>query len=288
MRPSNKKIKIAVYSLLAIFAVFLGYIEYKNQDSLQGFLLNLATELIGAVFIFVLIEFFFIDKDEEIYDRVISLEKAVQNKSFTWDGEIDFDLDTYLQGAKELFIVGYNLQGLLKHLESVLPEAIMKGLKAKILTLDLDHKSTNPAYQLTFNTQRAEVDKGSVLEESIAEVEKGTPPNSMVYAASKALVSILSVEEALASAKKVRGTYEHRTLSWVPSCSMIIIVNKRGLGKAKIVYNPPSEYRIGSEPLIWKKLGLKLDEEIDAEKFKYFKCHFDLLWDNLSKERKKL
>ena len=256
----NKRQKLLVYLLLSLLAVIFVFVEvslFNREHSLDGLFLNLATEIAGVVIIFLILRFFLRDTDEETANLLLALKKERREEILFWDSrEKDknlFPVTSLLQNAKEVYIVGYNLRTLLDDLRYRLPDLInKKNLKVKILTLKPDLE--DHAFSLMVKNQE---NKDTLL---------------LVAKSSERYMAQIRNQINKAKSKN----FETRYLTWIPSCAMIIIIDKQGTGKAKITFNYPCPHT--PTKFVKQRLTTILDRSYHKEEFRYFKEHFELLW----------
>jgi len=259
---SYKRHILLVYLFLTSISIILVFVElnvFTKEHPLDGLFLNLSTEIAGVVIIFFILSYFLRDKEEELTAQITNLRQEIRSNVIFWDSrEKDrelFKVKSYLSEAQSLLMVGSNMVNLIDHLREELPNAVVNGLNAKILILNPDHN--NEAFKLIISTQ------------------ENSEPLTKTTERSHRYISEIR-EKIGRSNRKVKGTLEVKTLTWVPSCSMTIILGKDNWGKAKITFNTPSQHAPNKDDR--RRLTLILDKKLHEDEFDYFTRHFNLLW----------
>ena len=136
----------AVYLLLLAVAVILGLValNYVTDESMQSLLLNLSTELAGAVFIFLVVDQIFQlteqEEQEQLAERLDNLQQNLssQFKTLYTEREMweDKDLGVHLSSAKHIQIMGYTLQRSLYEYRHTIIEAINNGAIVNVIIVN--------------------------------------------------------------------------------------------------------------------------------------------------------
>ena len=85
-------------------------------------------------------------------------------------------------------------------------------------------------------------------------------------------------ETIIQNYKNPKGSFEAKSLSWVPSCSMIMFTKRNKSGIAKIILNRPSIHVPKVKEEYRDRLNMLLQESKSKKMFDYFREHFELLW----------
>jgi hypothetical protein len=260
----EQRYRIAVHlvllSLALVFATF-GVVLNRDSNSFPDLLLNLAAETAGAVLLYFVFKFFLLDGESSIVTKLETIISLVR-REFTplvWErlaGDqfviVTNLFSTHLSGAKSMYALGYNHEELLRGFRKLLIESIRAGLQVRILLVDPNSAARD---LLLANSHRKEwVDQH--LENSfqyIAEIMKSIDGSNS------------------------RGSLDVRVISWIPSCSLVILNHDQDTGIARVAIHPPSINQPPGESR--KRLNLILKQEECPEEFEYFRTSFEFLWD---------
>lgn len=142
-RNQKKRYLFAVYIILALLAIIIGLVAFnRSEDYWQAILLNLSTELLGIVFIFFLVNYFFALDEWSLSDRaeklIASLELLERNSSRDYflenlSGEQQQELNSKIEKAKDLLIIGVTLKTTLDLYYPLFEQKLRHGDTIKIV-----------------------------------------------------------------------------------------------------------------------------------------------------------
>ncbi len=158
---------------MALAAVILGFIAFSQTDTTwQSLLLNLSTELLGVVLVFLLVNVVFLIGDWDLSDQVAELVQKLKNPSardFFRKAPSPEDLQGYIQKAKSIDLCGVTLTATINRTFSDLRQRLFDGADIRIMIISPNIETLQGA------AKRSE--SGSVeyyqnrLEASLTEIE---------------------------------------------------------------------------------------------------------------------
>jgi hypothetical protein len=255
---SKQRYELAVYLLLVMLSVILAlvafFVFHQGSDGLQALLLNMSTELAGAVLIFFIVKrVFLLDREDELFKEIQYLKKQIKARFNPIIKEDDIGLEFFLkqqvETAQSIDLLGYNLVRLLRYIREPLVSAVRRGAKVRILLVDRNGEA------------------GRVMSRSTS------TPQMMTNDFEAANVFISDVEKKLSSDGDSKGSFEFHLTDWIPSCSMIIIKYGPNKGIARISIQNPSL----RQPAEGRR-AIVLPHPEYADDFGYFASQFDALW----------
>jgi hypothetical protein len=263
MKQLFKKYLIAIYFIIAALSVITWLIGYyhKEQDVYQSTLINLATELLGAVLVFFLVNFFFqvdeIDTNQRIEKLLNKLEKEDQTLAQNFFINQP-DMEKFILNSKQIDICGVALTVFVDKGLGALRKAIQSGAKIRIMLIEKSDYTYNAA------ALRSETGKTSYYEKKHASTF-----DNLDYL-HKYTASLTNKE---------KGSIEVGLLKYPPSFGIEIfqnLDNNPNSGKLKI--------EIYAHHTGWDKPPIfMLDKISDDEWFKYFVNQFEVMWERSEK-----
>jgi hypothetical protein len=185
--------------------------------------------------------------------EIQSLKQAIRTRfsplMSSEEARASFELETLLQDAKSVDLLGYSLSSLLKNYRKPIAEASIKGTRIRILLVDVTRE--------TGNVMRNHANKPHMVER---EGKAG-------------LEFAQDIERNIKSDPDAKGSVNIRLTSWIPSCNMIVVNGQQTDGVAKIGIHPPS-YR---QPAQGRRY-LVLHRPEHMQDFDYFAEQFNALW----------
>lgn len=254
-----KRYTLAVYLLLATVSIILILVSlnyFVENSPLQSLLLNLGTEIAGAVLIFTIVNRVFAlgEKDDGGELRLLRQEIQEQFNPFSAADEKNSSsvfLQNNLPHASRIDIVAYTRVVLLRQNRPLFFEALRRGVHVRLILVDHHSKAGEVIIENSKNP----------------DVARGDYSNALDY--------ITEIMEAKKEDKTLRGKFEVRLTHWIPSCSAIFVHSKQvHLSKARIAIFPlaiPSTDK--------RRRALLLDGQRHLEDIEYFSRQFQMLWE---------
>src|SRR5258706_3420652 len=172
-RKQRLRYLLAIYLVVALSAVLLGILAFRQSNSFwQSLFLNLSTDLIGVVFIFLLLNIVFLIGDWDLSDQVTELIQKLKNPSardFFKKQPSPQDLQEYIQSAKKIDMCGVSLTSTLNRSFSNMRERLFEGADIRIMII-------SPSLEI-LRTAAQRSESGSVeyyqkrLESSLTDIE---------------------------------------------------------------------------------------------------------------------
>ncbi len=220
-RSQRRKFGIAVYLSVGALAVALAVIGVNYaQGALRDLALNLATDFLGVALLFFIVnQFFGLDAEGAASDRVEALLRQIERKQSILASSAEarqrFPVKELLASARQADILGYSLKGFLDEYRNLLTERVQEGTKVRVLVI----KPSSQAH--------AVIQENSRLFTFDAEIEL-----SLGY--------VRQIKELLSKqGGQVKGTFELKLTSWIPSCALVIIDPTLETGIVKVAINSP-------------------------------------------------
>lgn len=212
----NRRTKylVAIYLVVASLSIILALVGINyTQNPFQSLIINISTELFGVAILFFLVNRIFASNEAELSDRIESLiDHLERQQSFLRGVDSNQSLDTILSESNEICFSGYTLIRILKHYESILTKRVRSGAIVRLIMVDPESKSAQ-----------------IILENSEIKDFPSDIQLSIDYAR--------RINNDGRSNK--RGRVEVRLISWIPSCSLILIDPKRSNGLVRVTIYPP-------------------------------------------------
>jgi len=138
-RRQRQRYLLAVYLLVFVFALIIGYVGVYTADPYQGILINIATELAGVVIIFAVINRFFLIDEWDSSDRIERLLERLEAKERP--SAIEFfspsQNETHrLRTAEQIDLCGISLTAIINEQFSSLQERILNGSNVRLMIID--------------------------------------------------------------------------------------------------------------------------------------------------------
>lgn len=259
MKKFIKKYLILVYLIIAVIALFAWREAYKivTPDIWQATWLNLATELIGVVLVFFLVQFLFkIDefdtnqRIEKLLNKLEEKDKKVEAKNFFHPQP---NMDEYIREAKKIDVCGVTLTVFINKSIGEFREAVKNGARIRILVIKKSPEVFKAATVRSVSSSIEYYEKR--LESSLVDLE-----------------NLIKYTQSLSN--KEKGSFEVRLMNFTPLFGLEIFDTTNGnkaLGKAKIEIYPHHISHL--KPPIFT-----IHKDIDPEWYEYFQNQYEELW----------
>lgn len=152
----QKRLQIATYSILALLSVLLFFISYARDS--EGFLgnalLNLATELIGVVIVFAIVDRIFLREEYSLFDKVSQLIDRLKNgpKASEYFKE-EISLSKLMEQAKKIDLCGVTLTSTINNHLFTLRDQLKNGTHIRVLIIDSESLAPKIATKRSANTE---------------------------------------------------------------------------------------------------------------------------------------
>lgn len=257
IQENLETITLALIGLVCIAIPILDFIGVL--DSVSFISSRIPAMTLGAVGIIAL--FLVVERSSRFRKIMDSIEELKQSRldALFWETEAKpedlFDIKANLFSAESMYLLGYSLPNILESLRVDLPKAVNNGLNVRIL-MYLDN---NAAFKLTRDAQEN--------------------PEPFTQGTQRGRRYVQEIQETIGkNYKNPKGSFEAKSLSWVPSCSMIMFTKRNKSGIAKIILNRPSIHVPREKEEYRDRLNMLLQENNSKKMFDYFREHFELLW----------
>jgi hypothetical protein len=138
-RKQKLRYLLAIYLIVAFIAVIIGIIAFRqNDDVWQSLLLNLSTEFLGVVFVFLLVNVVFLIGDWDLSERVSELVLKLEEPSardFFQKTPSAHDLQKHVQNARKIDLCGVTLTVTLNRNFSNLRQRLLDGADIRIMII---------------------------------------------------------------------------------------------------------------------------------------------------------
>jgi hypothetical protein len=125
--------------VVAFLAIIIVVIAYLQQPGFwKSLLLNLSTEFLGVVFVFLLVNLIFVVDDWNLSEKVTKLITKLEHpsaKDFFVKSPSHHDLQENIQSSKEIILSGVTLTGTINRNFSSLREKLFEGTDIRILII---------------------------------------------------------------------------------------------------------------------------------------------------------
>ncbi|MBD3338194.1 MAG: hypothetical protein GF353_03760 [Candidatus Lokiarchaeota archaeon] len=250
------KYMIAIYTIIASLSIIFWILAYfSSNDIFQATLINLATELLGVVFIFFIVNYLFSMDEWDTSERIDRLlEKLEKDKNTS---SKDFfvkkpSIDDLIKESKYIDLCGVTLSTTIDSHLSLIRDAIRNGVHLRVLIMELNDETLKVA------SRRSEED-----DEPYYKKKLDSAIHNLEYLYNNS--SIVSSE--------YKGKIEIGFLNYPPSFGMKIFKKNEQEGISQIEIYP---HHVGwGEPPIFS-----LNSETDDEWYSYFQEQFDAMWGN--------
>ncbi len=222
-----------------------------QSDFWGGTLLNLATELLGVVFVFFIVNYIFSLDDWELGDRIEALISKFEKQKTTLAKNFfhkKHSLEDYIEISNEIHLSGVTLTSTLNRNISLIRDKILSGSHVKILLME----DTSDALKMA--ALRSEVKDSNYFKRKLS-----TSHQDLEY--------LMGVCEN----SNPKGKLEIKTIPY-PASFGIRIFDAEEKGKLAII-------EIYSHHVDWGKPPVfTVDNSFDEEWFQFFKRQFDAMW----------
>jgi len=259
-RKQQSKYLLAIYTIVASLAIILWLLALYSADGIfQSTSLNLATELLGVVFIFFVVNYLFSidewDTNERI-DRLLSkLEGEKVLKAEDFFESKPSAIDELIKESKYIDLCGVALGTTIDSHLSLLRDSIRDGANIRILIME------NSESSLMFAAGRSESDDSKFYENKL----KQTVHNlEFIHGHSKP------------DYPDSTGTLEVGFLPYPPSFAIKMFRKSSDDGVCHI--------EIFAHHVGWgEPPHFVLQDDVDEKWFKYFRNQFEAMWENSKK-----
>ena len=252
----KQKIKylIAIYTIVASLSLILWILAYfRSNDVFQATLLNLATELLGVVFIFFIVNYLFSMDDWDTGERIEKLLFKLENENKTNSKNfflIKPPIDHLIKECKSIDLCGVALTSTIDTHLSLIRDSIREGSNVRVLVMDKNEDT------LKIAANRSELNDKIYYEKKLESTS-----NNLEFLYSN----------SVSASKEYKGQLKIGFLSFPPSFGIKIFEknNEEGVSIIELY-----AHHVGwGEPPIFS-----LDSKIDTEWYKYFKDQFEAMW----------
>jgi hypothetical protein len=203
-----------VYIVVASLAIILALVGINySQGTVQSILINLSTEFLGVVLIFLLIQRLFFIEELDVSSRLDKLLDRLEQQTGLLKGPEDNEpIWKLLAGKSDVWLLGESFARVLRADKAHLVECIRAGARLRIMILYPEGK----ACQL-------------ILDNLIVKDIQRNIQNALDYCQ--------DIAKEIHACKK--GAIEVRLIDWAPSCSLIILDPKKENGYCRVTIYPP-------------------------------------------------
>lgn len=259
MKQIAKKVYQNGYLFIAAVAIIIWLFAYfgVGPKIFQDTNLNLATELIGAVVVFLLVQYLFkIDeldtnqRIEKLLNKLEEKDKKVEAKNFFHPQP---NMDEYIREAKKIDVCGVTLTVFINKSIGEFREAVKNGARIRILVIKKSPEVFKAATVRSVSSSIEYYEKR--LESSLVDLE-----------------NLIKYTQSLSN--KEKGSFEVRLMNFTPLFGLEIFDTTNGnkaLGKAKIEIYPHHISHL--KPPIFT-----IHKDIDPEWYEYFQNQYEELW----------
>lgn len=256
IQENIETITLALIGLICILIPILDFAGIGSIPFISSRIPEMTLGAIGIIALFLVVERY--SRFKKIIESIEELRQSGFNSIF-WESankpEEVFDIKAHLFSAESLYLLGYSLPKILNSLRNDLPKAVNNGLEVKVMMFLED----NTAFSLLQSAQEN--------------------PEPFTQATRDGRRYIQEIQETIAkNHSDPKGSFEAKTLSLIPVCSMIIFTKRNSSGTAKIVFYRPSLHVPKVKEEYRDQLCMVIDENDSGKMFDYYKEHFELLW----------
>lgn len=252
-RRQNAKYLIAIYTIVASLAIILWLVaNITTNDTYQATLLNLSTELLGVVFIFFIVNYFFSLEEYDTNQRIDKLlgvlerEKSLQAKDF-FVGKPT--LENLIEDATAIDLCGVALATTIDSNLSAIKSALKKGIPIRVLVMGREENV------LKIAANRSELDDRPYYENKL-----------------QSTIHNLKILNRYASSHSQKVNLRVGFMSYPPSFGIKLFHNEGGVKGSCIVELFAHHVGWGKPPIF------SLDKRDDSEWFGYFQRQFEAMW----------
>jgi hypothetical protein len=171
-RKQKLRYLLAIYLVLALGAIILGILAFREKDLWQSLLVNLSTELLGVVLVFLFVNVVFLMGDWDLSDQVAELVQKLKNPSardFFKKPPSPLELQVYIEDAKKIDMCGVTLTSTLNRNFSDLRQRLFDGADLRIIICSPDRETLQGAAKRSESGSVAYYQKR--LESSLDDIE---------------------------------------------------------------------------------------------------------------------
>jgi hypothetical protein len=135
-RKERLRFLLAIYLVLALVAIILGMFAFSQKDIWQSLLVNLSTEILGVVLVFLFVNVAFLIGDWDLSDQVKELIQKLKNPSahdFFKKPLSPLELQTYILDAQKIDMCGVTLTATINRNFSDLRQQLLNGADIRIM-----------------------------------------------------------------------------------------------------------------------------------------------------------
>ena len=256
-RKQNAKYLIAIYTIVASLAVIMWlFANLTTNETYQATLLNLSTELLGVVFIFFIVNYFFSLEEFDTNQRIDKLlgvlesEKSLHAKDFFIEKPI---LENLIEDATAIDLCGVALATTIDSNLSAIKAALRKGTPVRVLVMGRDDTVLRVA------ANRSELDDRPYYENKL-----------------ESTIHNLKILHRYASTDSQKANLRVGFMSYPPSFG-IKLFHKEGSNEEVCIVELFAHHVGWGKPPIFS-----LDKRDESEWFGYFQRQFEAMWQNSS------
>lgn len=246
---------IVFSALIAIYTYWVFLSSDNPTQDWQAFLLNVSTELIGALIVFFFFNLFFFLDDWDLSERVTGLLKKLEQErpsAETFFHKLP-DIEPLLREANAIELCGVSLTSTINRQLSLIRDSLIDGKTVRLLIIDPRSIAVEMA-----NARSEPRDFGYFKKRLDASL------SDITYLYEK-------WQEYTEPGNETSNLFEIRLIPYVPSFGIQIFHKAQAKGKM-LVEMYPHHVGHGTPPVF------TLDEGDDAYWFHYFKDQFDEIW----------
>ena len=256
-RKQKSRYLLAVYLVVTVIAILLSYVAFnRTTDTWQAMLLNLATELLGVVFVFFLVNYFFLIDDWSLSEQVqaliarLSMNQTPSARDFFLAEPHLSDQD--FAAAQTIYLSGFTLYRTTREYISVLTERLQDGAQLRVMVVDLDSEG---------------------MIEQIVAMSLASSPDQW----RSTIRTTQNFLNAAAQNPENLGQIEVGYLPFAPSFGLQLFDpdEPQGYGYVEIYHHKTVE----------RNATFRLSAADDPEWYSFFRQQYDLLWQSCRVER---
>lgn len=253
-RKQRTKYLLLIYISVALLAIILLIVAFnRTNDIWQNTLLNLGTELLGAVFTFFFVGYLFSLDELELGDRIERLLKKLENENLVESDKFfrrpSNDYTNLVTNAKGIDLCGVVRTGTIDKNLSVFKDAIRQKIRVRVLVIDRD------AELFKIAGARSEGNDTVYYEKKL----------EMTFQNLSYLINFATTQLSI-------DFFQVRVLKFPPSFALTIFNYKDEKSKLFVeIY--PHHVGWGDPPTF------SLDKAIDAKWHAYFEEQFEAMWE---------
>ena len=244
---------------LTLFYLLIKHNNLDERNSIWELLLQVIPDLIAALVAVLVVYFAFVRKGISAQTQLIdeinnSISRKVNSSFFLFsqkESDDRFNLKERLFDTKEVWMICYSCKGVIADLRTEFIEAIRRGLNLRVLVIAPDSK----AMEL--------LESNSSFRDAKA--------NCFDFIRRAKSIR----DEVKRSTRKRKGNIEIRSISWIPSCSIIFCIPKHmNAGIVQVKIYPPS----GETPSAKVETHMVIKEIENKSLYEYFFSEYNEMW----------